>query len=208
MVELKTVIEEFRSGKIEFDYKEDCCTTPGEVLILLGRLAELEERIDKGEVLEAPCNKGDTVYWVDAINHISPIKVSEFTLGIKDDSGYCYSHFGSSIHLSEEEAKHQVELHHLRACEECYKNCVLGSARPGCEKGFSCSRLLYKEKYAEQWRAEVLESEKQEDIKACKFCYIKTVKCGKELKCAPCSGKHIVDAYRAEWDTEIAEDLK
>jgi hypothetical protein len=43
MVDLQTVIEELNTGKIEFDYKDDdCCTTEGEVVILLKRLAELE----------------------------------------------------------------------------------------------------------------------------------------------------------------------
>ena len=43
MVDLQTAIEELNTGKIEFDYKDDdCCTTEGEVVILLKRLAELE----------------------------------------------------------------------------------------------------------------------------------------------------------------------
>ena len=209
MVELKTVIEEFRSGRIEFDYKsDDCCTTPGELLILLGRLAELEERIDKGEILEAPCNKGDTVFWVDALNHIKPVKVSEFTLGVKDDKGYYYSHFGSSIQLSEEEAKHQIELNYIHACEECYKDCVRCNVKSRCEKGRSCSKISFKEKYAEKWRAEALEADELENKAYCKFCYIKAVKDGKEPKCAPCSGKHIVDKYRDEWDAEIMKEAK
>lgn len=54
MVDLKTAIEELNTGKIEFDYKEDnCCTTEGEVVILLKRLAELEnadvEEVKHGE---------------------------------------------------------------------------------------------------------------------------------------------------------------
>lgn len=47
MVDLKTAIHELNTGKIEFDYKDDnCCTTEGEVVILLKRLAELEENSD------------------------------------------------------------------------------------------------------------------------------------------------------------------
>lgn len=54
MVDLQTVIEELNTGKIEFDYKDDdCCTTEGEVVILLKRLAELEnadvEEVKHGE---------------------------------------------------------------------------------------------------------------------------------------------------------------
>ena len=46
MVDIKTAIYELNTGKIEFDYKDDdCCTTEGEVVILLERLAELEQRI-------------------------------------------------------------------------------------------------------------------------------------------------------------------
>ena len=57
MVDLQTVIEELNTGKIEFDYKDDdCCTTEGEVVILLKRLAELEtadvEEVKHGEWLQ------------------------------------------------------------------------------------------------------------------------------------------------------------
>lgn len=49
MVDLQTAIDEINTGKIEFDYKDDdCCTTEGEVVILLKRLAELE----KADVVE------------------------------------------------------------------------------------------------------------------------------------------------------------
>lgn len=211
MVELKTAIEELRSGKIEFDYKsDDCCTTPGEVLILLGRLAELEERIDKGEVIEAPCNKGDTVFWVDALNQISPIKVKEFTLGVIDERNYCYSHFGSAIHLFETEAQHQVELNRMRACEECYKECVRGGTTPGCDKGHSCSKTVFKETHAEQWREEELAKMENENKETCKRCYTSHIRNGWQEKlahdCASCSGKHLVDKYRDEWDTETAKE--
>lgn len=44
MIDLQTIIDEINTGKIEFDYKDDdCCTTEGEVVILLKRLAELEK---------------------------------------------------------------------------------------------------------------------------------------------------------------------
>ena len=43
MVDLQTAIEELNTGKIEFTCKDDdCCTTEGEVVIFLKRLAELE----------------------------------------------------------------------------------------------------------------------------------------------------------------------
>ncbi len=43
MVDIQTAIDELNTGKIEFDYKDDdCCTTEGEIVILLKRLAELE----------------------------------------------------------------------------------------------------------------------------------------------------------------------
>lgn len=46
MVDLQTAIEELNTGRIEFNYNEDCCTTPGEVVILLERLADLESKKD------------------------------------------------------------------------------------------------------------------------------------------------------------------
>ena len=46
MVDLQTAIDEINTGKIEFDYKDDdCCTTEGEIVIFLKRLAELEKAV-------------------------------------------------------------------------------------------------------------------------------------------------------------------
>lgn len=46
MVDIKTAIDELNTGKIEFDYKsDDCCTTPGEVVILLERLEDIESEL-------------------------------------------------------------------------------------------------------------------------------------------------------------------
>ena len=48
MVDLQTAINELNYGKIEFNYKtDDCCTTEGEVVILLERLADLEEESNR-----------------------------------------------------------------------------------------------------------------------------------------------------------------
>ena len=61
MVDLQTVIDELNYGKIEFDCKDDdCCTTEGEVVILLKRLAELEKnKADFVEVCRCKeCKKG------------------------------------------------------------------------------------------------------------------------------------------------------
>lgn len=58
MVDLKTAIHELNTGKIEFVYKEDdCCTTEGEVVILLKRLEELE-KADFKEVKHGHWEKG------------------------------------------------------------------------------------------------------------------------------------------------------
>lgn len=43
MVSLETAIEEINTGKINFDYAEDCCTTEGEVVTYLKRLQQFEE---------------------------------------------------------------------------------------------------------------------------------------------------------------------
>ena len=46
MVDIKTAIYELNAGKIVFDYKDDdCCTTEGEVVILLKRLVELDKTV-------------------------------------------------------------------------------------------------------------------------------------------------------------------
>lgn len=50
MVDIKTAINELNTGKIEFDYKlDDCCTTPGEVVILLKRLESFESELAKAK---------------------------------------------------------------------------------------------------------------------------------------------------------------
>jgi len=62
MVDLQTTIDELNTGKIEFDYKDDdCCTTEGEVVILLKRLAELE-KADFVEVVHCADCKHLVVY--------------------------------------------------------------------------------------------------------------------------------------------------
>lgn len=54
MVDIQTAIDELNTGKIEFAFKDDdCCTTEGEVVILLKRLAELE----KADVVEVKHGK-------------------------------------------------------------------------------------------------------------------------------------------------------
>ena len=42
MVSIETAIEELNTGKIEFSYLEDCCSTEGEVVTYLKRLEEFE----------------------------------------------------------------------------------------------------------------------------------------------------------------------
>lgn len=58
MVDIQTAIDELNTGKIEFAFKDDdCCTTEGEVVILLKRLAELE-KADVAEVVRCKnCTK-------------------------------------------------------------------------------------------------------------------------------------------------------
>ena len=54
MVGIQTAIDELNTGKIKFDYIDaDCCTTEGEVVILLKELAKLENA-DVAEVVRCP----------------------------------------------------------------------------------------------------------------------------------------------------------
>lgn len=70
MVDLQTAIDEINTGKIEFDYKDnDCCTTEGEVVIFLKRLAELE-KADVEEVKHA--------HWLDDIQKVTTVAGVEF----------------------------------------------------------------------------------------------------------------------------------
>ena len=65
MVDIKTAIHELNTGKIEFNYKDDdCCTTEGEVVVLLKRLEELET----ADVVEVKHGE-----WLDDIQEICPL---------------------------------------------------------------------------------------------------------------------------------------
>lgn len=63
MVGLDTVIEELNTGVIEFEYpKNQGCTTEGEVVILLKKLAKYDDADEKGLLVRLPCKVGDTVF--------------------------------------------------------------------------------------------------------------------------------------------------
>lgn len=44
---------------------------------ILDRLAELEDKIESGKILELPCKVGDTVYWINGVR-IIPYRVDGF----------------------------------------------------------------------------------------------------------------------------------
>lgn len=85
MVDLQTAIDELNTGKIEFDYKDDdCCTTEGEVVILLKRLADLE-KADLVEVVRCEnCNFRGTddcprAYWLELEgDYVDPTEDDDF----------------------------------------------------------------------------------------------------------------------------------
>lgn len=90
MVDLQTVIDEINTGKIEFDYKDDdCCTTEGEVVILLKRLAELE----KADVEEVKHGEWITIYSENGYHKECSVCGSRWMLDSKEhlckETNYC-----------------------------------------------------------------------------------------------------------------------
>ena len=65
------------------DYtKESCCQ------VLQDRLAELEDKIENGTLIELPCKKGDTVYYIDKYwqsPRIEEFEVSGFVMNNKNE---------------------------------------------------------------------------------------------------------------------------
>ena len=53
---------------------------------IYNRLAELEDKIDNGTLVELPCKVGDTVYWVMDMD-IFTYKVKVFSYNCNDDMG-------------------------------------------------------------------------------------------------------------------------
>ena len=53
---------------------------------IYNRLAELEDKIDNGTLVELPCKVGDTVYWVMDMD-IFTYKVKGFSYNCNDDMG-------------------------------------------------------------------------------------------------------------------------
>lgn len=71
----------------------DYCEEYETIKRCLERLAELEDKIEDGTLVELPCNVGDKVYWVDVSAVIPTIKNSTVTGFMWDDELYVL--FGS-----------------------------------------------------------------------------------------------------------------
>lgn len=119
----------------------------------VGEIAEktLNQLLEMGMLLP-PCNIGDTVYWLDAVNHIKPFEVGGFDIQFRDKEGNCYlGSWDNGIYPTENLAKAKVEFTRRAECEKCFKDGVKGGYTVGCEKGFDCTKKPFKEEFGELW---------------------------------------------------------
>lgn len=90
MSEYKRLTERDKNGFVEFEECEKCdyCGSAGcdSFENARNRLAELEDKIENGTLVELPCKVGDTVYWVMDMN-IFTCKVKGFSYNCNDDMG-------------------------------------------------------------------------------------------------------------------------
>ena len=93
----------------------------------LNRLADLEDKIENGTLIELPCNVGDTVYHISGKNineevvakvdydiHNGEIDLYNSTIYTndiydKEDNFYRLGKFGKSVFLTREEAEKRLE---------------------------------------------------------------------------------------------------
>lgn len=82
-------------------------THNGEVIEKLNRLAELEDKIEQGTLIELPCKVGDTVYQTNGVR----IYESKVELLIYDCGRWAFNEkaIGTSVFLTREEAEKRLE---------------------------------------------------------------------------------------------------
>lgn len=134
-----------------------------------------------------PCNVGDTVYWLDAVNHITPFEVGGFNIQFRDKEGNAYlGSWDNGIYPTENLAKAQVEYNCRTECEKCFKNGLNGGYLVGCEKGWDCSKKSFREEYGNEWVKQITQPKITDrdyslgyKYHRCKRCFMIKLKKGK-----------------------------
>ena len=121
MKEYKRLTERVGKG---ISVKETATNDNKSIWNAIERLAELEDKIEQGKMLELPCKVGDTMYWLFASNieqKIYECLVTDFTYNIKGLyiclskkglKGYFYvtpEDFGKTVFLTKTEAEQKLK---------------------------------------------------------------------------------------------------
>lgn len=77
---------------------------------MIKRLAELEDKIESGKLVELPCKIGDTLYGISAPLHIEKAKLSEVCYEVVTKDGhYLIGHFGISLFTDKSQAEARLK---------------------------------------------------------------------------------------------------
>ena len=119
MSDYKRLTKRHENGEHSFMYDYYDKTSP--IKMLLNRLAELEDKIENGTLVEIPCKVGDTIYEVFK-NHkpafiqqtkIAKIIITEKGLRLKLERNLVYEtsiiRFGQTLFLTEAEAQKKLK---------------------------------------------------------------------------------------------------
>lgn len=203
----KQQLEEIISAAINGCKEEHETHGEGGQVSQSGQVEKIVQALLDRNVIIPPCKPGDFVYWVDALNHVSPVKVADFALTVVDVKGSTYmgDFQNGGLHVTEEGAAKQVMLNRKNKCKQCYVESITGNYPIRCENGKECSYQSFKEENAERWKEEAIAQMIAEDEKTCKGCYISHRRRGRDLDpdCAYCSGKAIKDRCAVEWEKEL-----
>lgn len=161
-----------------------------------GEVAEkiIDELLEIGMLLP-PCKVGDTVYWLDAVNHIKPFEVGGFEIQFRDKEGNTYlGGWDNGIYPTENLAKAKVEYNRRTECEKCFKDGVKGGYTVGCEKGFDCTKKPFKEEFGGVWMDQIRKPRVTDydyslgyEYHRCKKCFMRKLEKGE-----PCIGTDCV----------------
>lgn len=86
------------------------CSEANCATVILNRLADLEDKIESGKLVELPCKIGDTLYGISAPLHIEKAKLSEVCYEVVTKDGhYLIGHFGISLFTDKSQAEARLK---------------------------------------------------------------------------------------------------
>lgn len=180
----------------------------------VGEIAErtLNQLLEMGMLLP-PCKVGDTVYWLDTVNHIKPFEVGGFDIRFRDKEGNCYlGSWDNGIYPTENLAKAQVEYNRRTECEKCFKNGIKGGYLVGCEKGWECSKKSFREEFGDEWVRQVTQPKVTDrdyslgyEYRRCKTCFMRKLEKGEFCESNTCVYNTQKILHSEKWEKEFKE---